>query len=115
LKKPSAYLRRKYNEYNDRYFKGRLPLGREVRLLVCSEDKMVNTGVFGEYEDFEIRIEKKAYGRPREKSQAQSTLLHEMVHMDLDFLGVDEKDQHGPRFQKGMLRLAKLGAFRDLW
>jgi Zn-dependent peptidase ImmA (M78 family) len=38
------------------------------------------------------------------------TLLHEMVHLFLP----DHAD-HGEKFQKEMLRLARAGAFRNLW
>lgn len=37
------------------------------------------------------------------------TLLHEMNHVDTEDLS------HGRRFQKGMLRLARTGAFNSLW
>mgnify|MGYP001562620391 FL=1 len=40
----------------------------------------------------------------------QQTLLHEMAH-----LAIPMRFYHGPRFQKEMLRLAKIGAFKGLW
>lgn len=41
---------------------------------------------------------------------AKMTLFHEMVHIKLRF-----SINHGPEFQREMLRLVKAGAFRDLW
>ena len=43
-------------------------------------------------------------------SVAMMTLLHEMCH-----LAVPKRIWHGPKFQKEMLRLAKAGAFKELW
>lgn len=44
------------------------------------------------------------------QGQARMTLLHEMAHAALPI-----RIKHGPRFQKEMLRIAKLGAFEGLW
>lgn len=41
------------------------------------------------------------------------TLLHEMAHIAL--YEKDRRTEHGPRWQSEMLRLAKQGAFRELW
>ena len=38
------------------------------------------------------------------------TLLHEMVHIE-----VYPYKGHGKKFQQGMLRLAQVGAFKNLW
>lgn len=41
---------------------------------------------------------------------SQGVLLHEMAHLNLGW-GVN----HGRKFQKEMLRLAKAGAFKGVW
>lgn len=42
--------------------------------------------------------------------EAYMTLLHEMCHV-----ANSSKNGHGPWFHKEMLRLAKAGAFKNLW
>jgi hypothetical protein len=49
----------------------------------------------------------KKFGR-----NARMTLLHECVHVKLRN---KKGDLHGPAFQREMLRLARAGAFKDLW
>lgn len=40
----------------------------------------------------------------------QMILLHECVHVSLGY-----RVEHGKKFQAGMKRLARIGAFRELW
>lgn len=39
------------------------------------------------------------------------TILHEMAHAAT----FHEHEQHGKRWQREMLRLARIGAFKDIW
>lgn len=46
---------------------------------------------------------------------ARLTLLHEMCHVSLRHDDDVEFDQHGPKWQACMHRLANAGAMEDLW
>ena len=43
-----------------------------------------------------------------------STILHEMAHIKVD-LKFGREMGHGKHWQNEMKRLARLGAFRDMW
>lgn len=96
-------LHRAYRAYNRRYFGNLLPNPPDVTIRW---EELGNQLMGYQLED-EIVINRK--DRHRE-SLWRLTLLHEMLHLALP----DEK-AHGKRFQDGMLRLAKMGAFRNLW
>lgn len=99
----------KYEILDDRYFAGRLPKNTEIKWspeLAYLDDMGLTiheTSGFTIYLDIQMR------DLGYEKA-AEETLLHEMVHVD-----VYPFDGHGEKFQNDMLRLAKAGAFRDLW
>lgn len=99
----NADLRYWYWFYNRKYFKGRLPKAR-VKF------KRIEPRDLGEclLEDKTIHIAKELKRWP---CIAKSTLLHEMVHLSLSH----SNQEHGRKFQKEMLRLAKKGAFKGLW
>lgn len=95
-------LERTYQKYNRQYFGNKLPKLSEVD---------VHWGFIKEmgYEWGGVIVINRRY-RQRDAIW-KLTLLHEMVHLSLP----NVKDEHGPRFQKAMLRLARLGAFEGLW
>lgn len=91
-----------FRSYNARYFGGRLP---------------PDTDVF--YAPIELHAECAAHDngeksitidtRVADTWYARGDLLHEMNHLDTgDFT-------HGRVFQNGMKRLARAGAFRNIW
>lgn len=99
-------LLRWYKQYRARFFTNTLPLPSEMELLFddvpphgqCEEDEAGETNI--------IRIYR---GWGNFEDVARMTLLHEMAHIHIAHW------RHGEPFQKEMLRLATLGAFRGLW
>ena len=98
----SQRLKRTYRSYNRRYFNNRLPNPPEVKIAWGDIEPLL-----GYQLSDEIVLSKKTH---RQDSVWKMTLLHEMVHLSLP-----DEPEHGKVFQKGMLRLAKLGAFKNLW
>lgn len=94
-------LQRWYRRYNKEYFGGKLPPAR-VRFAKIA---WMGEAYLGSGEIY-INVLLKKW----ERGGARFTLLHEMAHLSLP-ASVD----HGPRFQKEMLRLAKAGAFNGVW
>jgi hypothetical protein len=95
-------LQRTYQQYNRKYFGNKLPKVSEVDLHWGSIREM------GYEWGGEIVINRRYRYRD---AVWKLTLLHEMVHLSLPAV----QDEHGKEFQKGMLRLAKAGAFEGLW
>ena len=94
-------LRSWYRYYNRLYFDGELP-----RCVVQFKKMRGDLGhTFWGDDRIYINEELKAWDRI-----ARTTLLHEMVHVYLP-----KEVNHGHRFQREMLRLAKAGAFKGLW
>jgi hypothetical protein len=105
-------LKRLYNEYNRKYFSGRLPdalvtfttpaemkrsgLAKHTCAVTC-----FNPGLRPAI--FISRTKHKTWG------YIKSDLLHECCHV------ARPRANHGKVFQQEMLRIAKLGAFRDIW
>lgn len=118
-----------YNEYNFRYFGGRLPKDTKVKWGELAGIHAI--GVYNEgHKILARRVRGKNKGTLRTikyvrdeividwrlKSMfriAATTLLHEMVHQKLK--NKDRGDGHGHVFQREMKRLARLGAFHYLW
>jgi hypothetical protein len=96
----NADLRWWYREYNRKYFGNKLP---KAHVKFSGIEGLGVTHV----EWKEIFISKQL---KRWRAIALMTLLHEMVHLSLP-----PRFNHGPRFNKEMLRLAKAGAFRGIW
>lgn len=94
-------LEKAYSRYNRKYFGNGLPKVSEVELRWEKIPEM------GYQVGYEIVINRKDR---RRESVWKLTLLHEMVHMYLP-----DACEHGKKFQKEMLRLARLGAFKGLW
>lgn len=106
-------LSRWYRLFNRRYFQGELPV---ENVLLCWEPveecdadctKVHEAVTDKETDDFLIRID--PIFRTAERV-AKMTLLHEMVHVKLW-----PQTSHGARFQREVMRLAAVGAFRGLW
>lgn len=111
-------LQKQFEEYNTKYFNGRLhdvvvrwSKGKELTL-----HKEILSGYCHNPSDIfkpnEIVISKKMKYR---NWMWKLILLHECVHLDLHLSDKEEKDHHGPLFNKAMLSLAKKGAFNGVW
>lgn len=117
--KRSVDIRRLYAFYNRKYFGHRLP--RQM-MFIGFHGKQLPRGELGNYVNEHGRAEFRTKSGKRDVYPGplimlrtdepfmivKHTLLHEMVHAS----GVMN---HGPRFQKEMLRLANEGAFNGIW
>jgi hypothetical protein len=104
-------LKRWYAYYRKKYFDNRLPETAEVDIYYAEMPELYGYADSDddppEHDHFIIEIERWCIEHP---IVAKMTLLHEMAH-----LATFPYEGHGEPFQKEMLRLAKLGAFRRLW
>lgn len=108
-------LQKTFSLYNRKYFGNRLP-----KCQVRWNKKLLRRGYMGEADGCGRLLKRPtiiiAIELKRLQRVAKITLLHEMVHVLLDARGLStESLNHGPRFQREMLRLAKCGAFNKLW
>ena len=113
------YLKRLYNHYNAEFFGGRLPDG--VKLYSAQKLDKVQTEkgkkrstcaityFYKEPQPPKIVIRRTAAKNMR---YIASDLLHEMCHIAAPNA---ECDDVGGEFQKEMKRLAKAGAFYNVW
>jgi hypothetical protein len=96
-------LKREFNRINKKYFGGQLPdVGVKWKRY-----RNADRGCMGICwpEDIEINAAHKSW-----KKVWGITLIHEMAHLAT----VEEKAQHGPKWEKEMKRLFKMGAFQGL-
>ena len=99
----ASRLERSYRYYNRRYFGNLLPNPPEVRVHWARLQSELG---------YQLEDEIVLNRRYRHCNALwRMTLLHEMVHLKLPPRAPD----HGRRFQREMLRLARAGAFRYLW
>lgn len=94
-----------YREFNRKYFGNKLPKD----FVVAFEDLEYHLGVTKFYRSRPCYINLNL-GLRYSNSLTAMTLLHEMVHVELPY-----RYNHGPRFHKRMLKLAKDGAFKPWW
>lgn len=104
-----------YDFWNIRYFKGRLPdipVGWSKTLHSNKRKTKLGSTWFDHESGRSVKITlHPAYRNHR--SIWQSTLLHEMVHVQQ--WRVPAKQAHGNKFNKRMKQLAAQGAFRHIW
>ena len=105
-------LKRLYNEYNHRYFAGKLP---DVQIEFVTPEEMKRSGLAKHTcavtcfnpgfrpAIFISRTKHKTWGYIR------SDLIHEMCHIS------KPRANHGKVFQDEMKRLALMNAFQDIW
>lgn len=82
------YLRKRYNEFNDKYFDGALPRGLELNIVSSKGNTLATTHSFGQYNRRSRAYIKKpvcsismnVFFQRNEKTYC-STLLHEMIHV----------------------------------
>lgn len=103
-KKPTDKdLKACYLRFNKKFFGGRLPKDLRVRFKKMRKEDLGYTRYFG-------RTPVVICINPGPYQLVMGTLLHEMCHVNLP-----TRVQHGKEFQNEMLRIAKLGAFKDIW
>lgn len=98
-------LKNLYLWFNKKYFSNKCPKNLKVKFGKLPQNAFGVTKYEGR-EPFEIVIDL----NPMWSSAIAGTLLHEMVHVYLPY-----RCGHGKVFQAEMLRLAKQGAFKDIW
>lgn len=96
-------LKKWFNYFNRKWFDSRFPADMDV--YYAPDDRCHGLAIGDQNGEGSIKIDTAVAGT----RYAKLVLLHEMVHLDTGDYG------HGRRFQNGMLRLAALGAFRNLW
>lgn len=104
-----AELVKDYEPLNDAWFDGKLPHDTTVSYNEASGRYIGVTHQVGDHFDIFIN----SY-YDRSVNEAEFTELHEMCHVAVAVSGY-EYEQHGPRWQRCMLRLAQQGAFTELW
>lgn len=102
-----ALLNKWYGHFNTLYFNGQLPAGVPVKFHRLK--KQLGVTIF--LDDYPVCINLDTRLKNGDFSRTMMTLLHEMCHVE-NYRG---HKKHGPKFQKRMLRLAKLGAFKEWW
>jgi hypothetical protein len=102
-------LRRWFLAWNRKYFNNRLPLNTQ---LVIEANDTKHAEVTSYYDGtYKISIDPATLYFLK---FAKLNLLHEMVHLD-HFVTGHPRIQHGALFQLDMVRLAQLGALKDIW
>lgn len=104
--------------YNRRYFGRRLP---KCKVQYADIDHFGDYTLYtiskrskgGRLETEDRHVIRIAKWSRKTKPQAFLTLLHEMCHLKTRVF--DNSSGHGPKFQREMKRLAKIGAFNQLW
>lgn len=104
-------LNRNYRLFNRLYFKGKLPPARvgwgSKKELAVGKNQRMALGVTWQAKDgvFQIALNSKL-AKLNWWGVLHATQLHEMVHVKTNL-----SDNHGPAFEREMIRLAKAGAF----
>jgi len=104
-------LRTLYDEKNRRYFSAKLT----THIVVCWDPVLVPASLLGYTEqksDGSLRI-RLSPSLQDVGNLYEIVLLHEMAHVSMVSRGVWEA--HGKEFHKEMRRLARAGAFDELW
>ena len=121
-----AKLKRKFREYNRKYFAGRLPSETVVDwhynlpgdaegachvhgLTACSQIPASYGRCSGTHL---ILLNTRLWP---DVDGSYFTLLHEMNHLDVVLSNGTARSPHGESFQNGMKRLAMIDAFRRFW
>lgn len=99
-----------YLGYNVKYFNNELPTKIYIDHELKDDSVMAVTNFIGEV--IYIRFNRK-YEPSGE--QARGSLLHEMCHVYLKISNQIELDNHGPKWQNCMHKLADKRAFEDIW
>jgi len=101
----NAEVQRMYHHFNKKYFGNRLPKD----MIVDFNRAKDYHGRTAFYKTRPLHIQIGWHLRDS-NAHVALTLLHEMVHVELP-----ARFNHGPRFHKRMLKLAKQGAMKPWW
>lgn len=96
-----------FNAFDDEYFNGRLPKDTVIDYTEFDDRWMATTDYWESDQKFHIRLNKKWTAASRVSLE---TLLHESCHIET----WHEDALHGSRWRNCMLRLDRVGAFREL-
>jgi predicted SprT family Zn-dependent metalloprotease len=102
-------LEQLYAEYNQKYFGGLLPMMPVRWSKKCSR---AHGAEFLDYQNGTYEILFNPCLQSLDK-YTKLTLLHEMCHVQNRLK--KQRDLHGPLWQRDMRRLARIGAFDELW
>lgn len=110
-----SLLRMWFNDFNVRYFQGKLP---EARLLVSRSRtqlgqfscRRVRKGLFRGYTTTGYTIKVSEYYEMQER-EYQQTLLHEMIHYYIAFTGAKDTSPHGRLFRELAAQLNAVGGW----
>ena len=112
MKLDNVWLQRKFDDFNEAYFYGRI--SKEYKVVFGNTKKEDNNGTC----DTNARVitldqDLQKIGCQR---HIMTDLLHEMVHAYLgdDYIGHEKDRFHGMRFKAELWRLIMIGAFDGL-
>ena len=120
----NAGLRRIYDQYNDKYFDGSLPVSDIIVSYWNPKDKYRGQTVrsFAAFTDIDpngpiVLVVNTTLRDNGMEKYVRMSMLHEMCHIHLWVLGEPRRvySAHGNKFNSEMERLAKEHAFRGLW
>jgi hypothetical protein len=118
MKKPETHIQRFYRMANRRYWHGRLPLDVKVRWDAKLYAKERAIGIMQSVPGVGVLIVLSTKLRCC-AGLVGLVMLHEMAHLAIlaraGNFGAGGRDSHGAAFQREMVRLAKAGAFKNLW
>lgn len=113
-------LQQWYASYNEIIFGSELPSNTKVTWMDLSAVSVLDNpshpmgmtihDLGGK--NFKIEIDKDY--NPAEVTENE-TLIHEMCHVEVEFVEKDELENHGAKWQACMLRVAEHGGFADVW
>ena len=111
----NSYLKRLYNQYNKKYFDGRLPnilvgyvTTRQLKQARVKKGTCAFTSFDPKFTTIPVAIGIH-FNRSKSMTYIKADMLHEMAHV------ANPRANHGPVFQKEMKRIAQAGAFIDVW
>lgn len=104
-------LRQWYISYNDTLFQNELPADVDVEWADLSAYRAMGM-TFNDGKHYKIDIDDKY--NPAETTRNE-TLIHEMCHIEVSYVEGDEIDDHGPKWQGCMLRIAEHHGFDQIW
>lgn len=108
-------LKEWYDEFNSRFFDGRLDPGIEVRFATSEDDKEdLGNDCMGVY----IHSDKLILQDPSLRTYwrvLKMNLLHEMIHaLHPDHISHKDTEDHGMLFHREIIRLVEIGAYDGL-
>jgi len=113
VRQTNLALRRAYTRFNKAYFNSTLPEGKHLDIgWVNKRKNAVEAWCYPACRPVIVRLNARYV---KTIAQALLALLHEMAHLAVYARKGGPRVKHGLKWQAEMLRLAKAGAFRDIW